>query len=154
MSLLGDLEVIFDQGNYPSKEDFSTLFKSVIPKQYVNGNVYNSVLLQITSTNTGFATGPCYFRPIQTQEGIWLLEMNIRWTITGATFGTFTIAGIDTAHDGGSQSVAMSAVDGAFYTNSYINNNSPTFVWNAGGNLTQAHFQGRIVLQSKPTWAD
>jgi len=130
-------------------------------KQYVSGNTYNSVALDITglgdttTANDGIIRG--VFIPYQTIDGAWYCNIKINGTLdVAANSATITTAGL--VFKNVSNFFQPGSIDpGTAATNNsrlLAYPNTGNIVFTANYNRTAIYTNGDYELNSKPTWAD
>jgi|GEM_PF-3349131 len=150
-------------GYVPARSDPIQMSNSLATKlgyyQYVGGQTYNSVDLDITGYgNTTTANNGVYravLIPYQMQDGSWRLRFNIAGALDVAASGcTVTIAGVTFKNTSNfHQAVSCSTGASSTYDRGRITANSSIINLSAGGNTAAYRTSGDVELESKPTWA-
>jgi hypothetical protein len=130
-------------------------------KQYLGGNTYNSVALNVTGTNYTLSAGVFIPYAVIDADSTSSYKWRLRFNVVGilsvpATSITISIAGVTFANRANFyQPVATSSWNAA--TNAYraiVIPNASQITASASGVTDGWGFSGDVELNSKPTWAD
>lgn len=121
--------------------------------QYIGGQTYNGVTLNVTTTNGTLIRG--VFIPYQTIDGAWRLKFNIVFTYSPSVgSSTITITGITTKNISNyHQSISWQYPGGASTGQAYFDPGASTAqIKVSGTGYSELGISGDIELDSKPTW--
>lgn len=120
--------------------------------QYIGGQTYNGVALNVTSTNGTLVRA--VLTPYQSIDGTWNLKGKISFTYSPSSSPSATIAGVVFKNvTGYDQPVIWSYAGGASTGQCHVSPNTGNIVSHMSGTFSAFDFYFDAELESKPTWA-
>jgi hypothetical protein len=121
--------------------------------QYIGGQTYNGVALNVTATNGTLVRG--VFIPYKTSDGSWRLRFNLNMTFSPAVSApTVTIAGVTFKNVSGYAPPVVCNTPGAnVQGQAGVSPNSGSIGSGTASTVSSWGLSGDVELESKPTWA-